>query len=124
MNSNIGSNVFVLGYWDFVRQNHILKTSLLQGRNKIYEGKDTKMVLEDEINHLAQKLERLRRGSRDKQIELKKSSNFDKQASLLQKKLEKIGEDTDELKVIETKKTCRDQESFISNGKFNVRRMV
>uniref|UniRef100_A0A9I9D8G6 Uncharacterized protein n=1 Tax=Cucumis melo TaxID=3656 RepID=A0A9I9D8G6_CUCME len=98
--------------------------ALISGRNKIYEGKDTKMVLEDEINHLAQKLERLRRGSRDKQIELKKSSNFDKQASLLQKKLEKIGEDTDELKVIETKKTCRDQESFISNGKFNVRRMV
>ena len=108
-----------------MRKNHILKTSLLQGRNKIYEGNDVKMVLEDEINDLAQKLERLRRGSRDKQIELKKSSNFDKQASLLQKKLEKIGEDTDELKTVaETKKTCRDQESFISNGKFNVRRMV
>ncbi|XP_011657638.1 centrosomal protein of 83 kDa isoform X2 [Cucumis sativus] len=95
--------------------------ALVSGRNKIYEGNDVKMVLEDEINDLAQKLERLRRGSRDKQIELKKSSNFDKQASLLQKKLEKIGEDTDELKTVaETKKTCRDQESFISNGKFNV----
>lgn len=93
----------------------------MQGRNKIYEGKDMKMVLEDEINELAQKLERLRRGSRDKQTEFRKCSNFDKQASLLQRKLEKIGEDSDELAITETKGACRDQESFISRGKFNVR---
>ncbi|CAK9314206.1 unnamed protein product [Citrullus colocynthis] len=94
--------------------------ALVSGRNKIYEGKDMKMVLEDEINELAQKLERLRRGSRDKQTELRKCSNFDKQASLLQRKLEKIGEDSDELAITETKGACRDQESFISRGKFNV----
>ncbi|XP_038900838.1 golgin subfamily A member 6-like protein 7 [Benincasa hispida] len=93
--------------------------ALVSGRNKIYEGKDMKMVLEDEINELAQKLERLRRGSRNKLIEFRKCNNFDKQASLLQRKLEKIGEDSDELIVTETKGDCRDQESFISSGKFN-----
>lgn len=93
----------------------------MQGRNKIYEGKDMKMVLEDEINDLAQKLERLRRGSKDKQMEVKKCSNFDKRASLLQRKLEKIGGDSDELIGTETKVASRDHESFISSGEFDVR---
>lgn len=93
----------------------------MQGRNKIYEGKDMKMVLEDEINDLAQKLERLQRGSRDKRIIVRKCSNFDKRATLLQRKLEKFGEDSGELIVTETKGACRDYESLICSGKFNVR---
>lgn len=93
----------------------------MQGKNKVYEGKDMEMVLEDEINDLAKKLERLRRGSRNKQIVIRKCSNFDKRASLLQRKLEKIDGNSGELIATETKGACGDHESFISSGKFNVR---
>ncbi|XP_023512177.1 uncharacterized protein LOC111776979 isoform X2 [Cucurbita pepo subsp. pepo] len=106
-----------------VRMERTLKSAvqaLVSGKNKVYEGKDMEMVLEDEINDLAKKLERLRRGSRNKQIVIRKCSNFDKRASLLQRKLEKIDGNSGELIATETKGACGDHESFISSGKFNV----
>ncbi|XP_022987000.1 calponin homology domain-containing protein DDB_G0272472 isoform X2 [Cucurbita maxima] len=106
-----------------VRMERTLKSAvqaLVSGKNKVYEGKDMEMVLEDEINDLAKKLERLRRGSRNKQIVVRKCSNFDKRASLLQRKLEKIDGNSGELIATETKDACGDHESFISSGKFNV----
>ncbi|XP_022986998.1 calponin homology domain-containing protein DDB_G0272472 isoform X1 [Cucurbita maxima] len=105
-----------------VRMERTLKSAvqaLVSGKNKVYEGKDMEMVLEDEINDLAKKLERLRRGSRNKQIVVRKCSNFDKRASLLQRKLEKIDGNSGELIATETKDACGDHESFISSGKFN-----
>lgn len=48
-------------------------------------------VLEEEIEDLAEKLEKLQRSSDAKDFEVKKCSNFDKQTSLLQRRLEKLG---------------------------------
>lgn len=48
-------------------------------------------VLEEDIEDLAEKLEKLQRSSGTKDFEVKKCSNFDKQTSLLQRRLEKLG---------------------------------
>ena len=57
----------------------------------ICEGKIVNSVLEEEIKDLAEKLEKLQRCSGNKDFEVKKCSNFDKQTSLLQRRLEKLG---------------------------------
>lgn len=48
-------------------------------------------VLEEEIEDMAEKLEKLQRSTGVKDLEVKKCSNFDKQTCLLQKRLEKLG---------------------------------
>lgn len=49
------------------------------------------MVIEEEIEDLEEKLEELQRSSGIKDFEVQQSSNFDKKASLLQRRLEKLG---------------------------------
>lgn len=66
-----------------------------QGKKKIHEGESTNLVLEKEIEELTNKLE-LQISSRMKNPEAHSCSNFDKQASLLQKKLEKYNEVQDD----------------------------
>ncbi|KDP22106.1 hypothetical protein JCGZ_25937 [Jatropha curcas] len=70
--------------------------TLLSGREKLCNGKRASMVLEEEIIELAEKLEKLQRRSRHKCIEVRNCGNFDKQAHLLQRRLEKFAGESDE----------------------------
>ncbi|CAI9289487.1 unnamed protein product [Lactuca saligna] len=66
--------------------------NLASGRKKLFEGKNMEVVLEEEMKELAEKLEELQsscNGSDDR--ELQKCKNFDKKASHLQRRLEKLG---------------------------------
>ncbi|GMJ07085.1 hypothetical protein like AT1G51405 [Hibiscus trionum] len=65
---------------------------LLSARKNICEGKDVNMVLlEEQINELMEKIEKLQKRSGVKDLEMNKCSNFDKKVSSLQKQLEKFG---------------------------------
>ncbi|KAK4407411.1 hypothetical protein Sango_0322100 [Sesamum angolense] len=68
----------------------------VNGRKKIFEGKNVNAVLEEEIEDLADKLEELQKSSRTKDDEVRNCSNFDKKASLLQRRLDKLGGLSDE----------------------------
>ncbi|KAK2967815.1 hypothetical protein RJ640_027709 [Escallonia rubra] len=61
------------------------------GRERIYEEKNVSVVLQEEIGDLAEKLEELQRSSGVGDSEVRNCSNFDKKASLLQRRLEKLG---------------------------------
>ncbi|KAI3521118.1 hypothetical protein L1887_10579 [Cichorium endivia] len=64
----------------------------MAGRKKLCEGKNIEAVLEEEMKELAEKLEELQsnyNGGDDR--ELRKCKNFDKKASRLQRRLEKLG---------------------------------
>ncbi|KNA16202.1 hypothetical protein SOVF_091220, partial [Spinacia oleracea] len=80
--------------------------TLLSGKKKIREGESGNSMLEEEIEELAKKLIQLQRSFKHiKSPELhhncSSSSNFDKQASLLQKQLEKFSEMQEECSVKE-----------------------
>ncbi|KAM7277811.1 hypothetical protein ACFE04_004945 [Oxalis oulophora] len=64
--------------------------SMLSGRKKICDGHNPSLVFEEEIQELIEKLEKLQKRSRVKQLDVKKCSNFDKKALSLQKHLEKF----------------------------------
>ncbi|KAK2641157.1 hypothetical protein Ddye_022920 [Dipteronia dyeriana] len=103
--------------------------TLVSGRNQICEGENVSMVLEQEIKNLAEKLEKLQRRSGVKTLEVK-NSNFDKQATLLQQRLLKVGAMSDEICVKEVREmaeaslsiqsSCRVHESVVSNENFHV----
>ena len=59
------------------------------------------VVLETEILDLAKKLEKLQRSLGLKDFEVRNCSNFDKQVTLLQRRLEKFGVTSDEIWVKE-----------------------
>ncbi|MBA0615512.1 hypothetical protein Godav_015638 [Gossypium davidsonii] len=64
----------------------------LQGRKNICEGKDVNLVLlEEQINDLVEKIEKLQKRTGVKELEVKKCSNFDKHVCLLQRQLQKFG---------------------------------
>ncbi|KAL5831902.1 hypothetical protein ACOSQ4_017256 [Xanthoceras sorbifolium] len=105
--------------------------TLVSGRNKICEGENVSMVLEEEIKKLTEKLEKLQRRSGVKSLEVKSSSDFDKQASLLQQRLVKeVAGMSDEICVKEIremaeaslsiKSSCRVYESAVSNENCHV----
>ncbi|XP_050223505.1 uncharacterized protein LOC126673408 isoform X2 [Mercurialis annua] len=79
--------------------------TLISGRKKMSEGQDASKVLEEEIIELAEKLKKLQKRSsrtKSKDPEAKKCSDFDKQASHLEKQLEKFAENqSDEIYVKE-----------------------
>ncbi|CAK9164707.1 unnamed protein product [Ilex paraguariensis] len=106
--------------------------TLVSGRNKIYEGENVNTVLEEEIEDLAEKLEELRRSSGVVDFEVRDCSNFDKQASLLQRRLGKLGGLSDEKCVKEIQELAEsslsintiheiDNESFDLSSKGNNR---
>ncbi|XP_015166077.1 calponin homology domain-containing protein DDB_G0272472 [Solanum tuberosum] len=70
--------------------------TLIAGKKKIFEGKNVNAVLEEEIEDLAEKLEELKKSCKNKDVEVRHCSNFDKKACHLQKRLEKLGGLTDE----------------------------
>ncbi|MBA0873462.1 hypothetical protein Goshw_002523 [Gossypium schwendimanii] len=67
-------------------------TLIMQGRNNICEGNDVRMILEELINELLEKLEKLQKRTGVKDLEAKKCSNFDKQGCFLRTRLDKFGE--------------------------------
>ncbi|KAF5197562.1 myosin-like protein [Thalictrum thalictroides] len=66
--------------------------TLVSGKEKITEGRNAGSVLEEEIGDLEEKLKELQRNSGVRDFEFRKCSNFDKEASVLQRRLEKLGE--------------------------------
>lgn len=68
----------------------------LQGRKKIYEGENVGVVLQEEIEELAEKLEEIQRSYGVGDYEVQKCSNFDKKTAILQRKLENLGGLSDE----------------------------
>ncbi|PSR90183.1 Myosin heavy chain, striated muscle like [Actinidia chinensis var. chinensis] len=70
--------------------------TLVSGRKKIFEGKNANAVLEEEIGDLEDKLKELQRSSGIKDFKVQHSTNFDKKACLLQRRLEKLGGLADE----------------------------
>ncbi|XWS28313.1 hypothetical protein CRYUN_Cryun25bG0057400 [Craigia yunnanensis] len=105
--------------------------TLLSGRNNICEGKNVRLVLEEQINDLVEKIEKLQTRSGIEDLEVKKCSNFDKQVSFLQRRLEKFGVISDEEKCVKEiremaeaslsiKMSSEGDESFISNRNSNV----
>ncbi|XP_050138336.1 uncharacterized protein LOC126614732 [Malus sylvestris] len=112
-----------------VKMERTLKSAvhtLVSGQKKICNGK----VLEEEIQHLAEKLQSLQRNLRVKDSEVgKNSSNFDKQAYLLQRRLQKFRTTSDEIRVKEIqgmaeaslsiKSSSRVNENLVSGGKSN-----
>ncbi|KAG2674871.1 hypothetical protein I3760_13G157800 [Carya illinoinensis] len=116
-----------------VKMKRILRSAgqtLVSGRKKICEGQNVSLVLVEEIQELVEKLEKLRRSSGVKDFIVRNYSNFDKQASLLQRRLERFGATSDDICVKEIQEmaaaslsmgtSCRVEESFVSSGKCNV----
>ncbi|TYJ02741.1 hypothetical protein E1A91_A13G250100v1 [Gossypium mustelinum] len=71
-------------------------TLIMQGRNNICEGNYVRMILEELINELLEKVEKLQKRTGVKDLEAKKCSNFDKQACFLRTQFDKFGEFSDE----------------------------
>ncbi|KAL2239928.1 uncharacterized protein LOC105170810 [Sesamum indicum] len=102
--------------------------TLVSGRKKIFEGKNVNVLLEKEIEELSEKLEELHKSSRMKDYKVRKCSNFDKKAWILQRRLEKLGESSDdsslkELQILPQSSSsintsCNvDKQSCVTNGK-------
>ncbi|KAE9462242.1 hypothetical protein C3L33_05863, partial [Rhododendron williamsianum] len=90
--------------------------TLVSGRKKIYEGKNANVVIEEEIEDLEEKLEELQRSSGIKDFEVQQSSNFDKKASLLQRRLEKLGGLSDGKRVKEIREMAESSFSINTKG--------
>ncbi|KAL3645139.1 hypothetical protein CASFOL_010319 [Castilleja foliolosa] len=65
--------------------------TLVSGKNKIFDGENGNMVLEEEIDDLTDKLEELKKSSKNKDYEARNRTNFDKKACVLQRQLENLG---------------------------------
>jgi small subunit ribosomal protein S2e len=104
----------------------------MQGRIKICEGKNIDRALDEEIHELTEKLKKLQKRSTVKDFEKRRRSsrNFDKQVSVLQKRLEKIGGPSDEIYLREfeemekvsfsVKRSSRFDDTVVASGKLNV----
>jgi small subunit ribosomal protein S2e len=104
----------------------------MQGRIKICEGKNIDRALDEEIHELTEKLKKLQKRSTVKDFEKRRRSsrNFDKQVSVLQRRLEKIGGPSDEIYLREfeemekvsfsVKRSSRFDDTVVASGKLNV----
>ncbi|PPS12572.1 hypothetical protein GOBAR_AA08078 [Gossypium barbadense] len=76
----------------FFDQERSFASGAVPGRKNICEGKDVNLVLlEEQINDLVEKIEKLQKRTGVKELEVKKCSNFDKHVCLLQRQLQKFG---------------------------------
>ncbi|KAK2381216.1 hypothetical protein QL285_068842 [Trifolium repens] len=106
--------------------------TLVSGRIKICEGKNIDRALDEEIHELTEKLKKLQKRSTVKDFEKRRRSsrNFDKQVSVLQRRLEKIGGPSDEVYLREfeemekvsfsVKRSSKFDDSVVASGKLNV----
>ncbi|GMH10312.1 hypothetical protein Nepgr_012153 [Nepenthes gracilis] len=74
--------------------------TLISGKKKFREGKSVNAVFEEEIGELATKLVELQRSPRLRDADLQNCCNFDKLASLLQRKLEKLSSSSYERSIL------------------------
>lgn len=93
--------------------------TLVSGRKKIYEGKNVNVVIEEEIEDLEEKLEELQRSSGIKDFEVQQSHNFDKKASLLQRRIEKLGGLSDGKHVKEIREMAESSFSIKTKGEIS-----
>ena len=101
-----------------------------QGQQRIPDGKNAATKLVEEIQELVKKMEKLHWKLRAKDLGMRSSSNFDRQMSHLQRRLDKFGIEPEDICVKEIqemaeaslsiKATCSVEESFVSNGSCNV----
>ncbi|GAU49734.1 hypothetical protein TSUD_43210 [Trifolium subterraneum] len=89
----------------------------MQRRIKICEGKNIDRALDEEIRELTGKLKKLQKRStvNDFERRSRSSRNFDKQVSVLQRRLEKIKGPSDEIYLREVEE--------MENVSFSVKRM-
>ncbi|KAK8545067.1 hypothetical protein V6N13_066379 [Hibiscus sabdariffa] len=103
----------------------------IQGRNNICEGSNARLVFEEQIDELLEKLEKLQKRSRVKDLEVKNCSDFDEQVCFLQSRPEEFGgfsEEEIQLKEIRQMAeaslsigtSSEGDDSFVSNGNNNV----
>ncbi|MED6179932.1 hypothetical protein PIB30_005390 [Stylosanthes scabra] len=76
--------------------------TLVSGRIKIFEGEDIETVLDEGIRELTEKLQRMQKRSSSSSTNARvnnssRTKNFDKQVSVLQRRLDKIGGSSDEI---------------------------
>ncbi|GMH10315.1 hypothetical protein Nepgr_012156 [Nepenthes gracilis] len=74
--------------------------TLISGKKKFREGKSVNAVFEEEIGELATKLVELQRSPRLRDADLQNCCNFDKLASLLQRKLEKLSSSSNDRSIL------------------------
>ena len=115
----------------FLTDRRISRCRFFQERTKICEGKSSATELEEEIQQLAEKLERLRRNLESKNSGARrKCHNFDKQAALLRGELKMFRGNSDEVCVkkiremaevsLSIRTMCRVSETLISSDDSNV----
>lgn len=75
-------------------------------------------VLEKEIEDLSEKLEELHKSSRIKSYEFRNCSNFDKKACFMQRRLEKLGDLSDESCLNELQVLAESSLSIDTSGDF------
>lgn len=78
-----------------------------------------KVVAEEEIQQLAEKLEKMRRNLERKDLEARKYSNFDKQASLLRRRFEIFRGTSDKICVKEIQEMAEMSLSIKSKWRVN-----
>ncbi|KAK7312165.1 hypothetical protein VNO77_35826 [Canavalia gladiata] len=116
-----------------VKMETILRSALhtlVSGRMKICEGRNIDMVLDEEIQDLTEKLQKLQKRSGVKDLVARNNRNFDKQVSVLQRRLEMIGGSSDEIFLrqfqemenvsFSIKRSSRFHDSTVAGGKLNV----
>ncbi|XP_068648938.1 uncharacterized protein [Aristolochia californica] len=75
--------------------------SLILGRKKVFEGKNPGTLLEEEIEELEEKLAELQKSSRVRRdYETRRCCNFDKKASFLRRRIEKLETISEEKKCV------------------------
>ncbi|KAL5982021.1 hypothetical protein ACLOJK_016089 [Asimina triloba] len=104
--------------------------TLASGRRKMDERKDLGLLVEEEIEELEEKLQELQRSSGVGDFELRKCRNFDRQASVLRRRLERIEVASEEKRCvreiremaeasmsIESNISCKHEKRFVTDRK-------
>lgn len=94
----------------------------LQGRKKILEGKNVTSVIEDEIQNLVDKLKEMRKGSKlgQEDAAVKSCSNFDEQASVLRRRLAKLGSMSEEKRMEKIREMAEQSLSMNANPRDDI----
>ncbi|XP_010536091.1 PREDICTED: uncharacterized protein LOC104811173 isoform X2 [Tarenaya hassleriana] len=92
---------------------------LLAGRERISEGDDVSIVLEEEIDHLVRKLQKLRGKAEAKDSEAKNGNNLNKQASFPKRRLERLDGTSSEICLRDTREMAEAILSVKPNQRLN-----
>ncbi|OWM69179.1 uncharacterized protein LOC116210392 [Punica granatum] len=96
--------------------------ALVSGRKKIGEGKNIATVLEEEIQNLVDELKELGKGSRAKDTTWARNcSNFDRQVTVLQRRLDKLGSLSEGKRVEKIRKMAEESLSMSTSSPTEVK---